>query len=231
MGISKWLLLMVVAVGGVTGAHCRARDDDERSSHQLVALGRMLFFDPALSADGKVACASCHQPERAYSDGLPRATGTFGRQGTRNAPSLLDVARQRSLFWDGRRAQLEDQALDPLHNEVEHGLQDEQQLLDKLRADARYGAAFEAAYGVSVQAATAPQVAQALAAFERTLVSSPSPFDRFRGGQLDAMPPAARRGWVIFDQQLHCTRCDTRRQGWPPRCCATPSWPSSDASR
>jgi len=179
----------------------------------MAALGRMLFVDPALSADGKVACTSCHQPERAYSDGLPRAIGAFGRQGPRNAPSLFDVARQRSLFWDGRRTRLEDQALDPLQNEVEHGLHDEQQLLDKLRADGRFGVAFKAAFGVPVQAATAHQVAQALAAFERTLVSSASPFDRFLGGRTDAMPPAARRGWVVFDQQVHCTRCHVADTG------------------
>ena len=167
----------------------------------------MLFFDPALSADGNVACASCHQPARAYSDGLPRAVGAFGRQGSRNSPSLLNVAQQRSLFWDGRRARLEDQALDPLMNHVEHALHDEQQLLGKLRADARYDTAFEAAYGVTVQEATTIQVAQALAAFERTLVSSESPVDRFLDGQSDAISPAARRGWVVFDQQAHCTRC------------------------
>ncbi|MEO7731167.1 MAG: cytochrome c peroxidase [Kofleriaceae bacterium] len=78
-------------------------------------------FAQTLSADGTVACGSCHQPERAYSDGLAQASGSSGRRGTRNAPGLLDVGRQRSLFWDGRRARLEIQALDPLLNEVEHG--------------------------------------------------------------------------------------------------------------
>ena len=167
----------------------------------------MLFFDPALSADGQVSCASCHKPERAYADGLVRASGVSGRRGTRNTPSILDAGRQRSLFWDGRRARLEEQALDPLLSEVEHGLSSEAQLLEKLRAERRYAAAFQSAYGVPIEKVTAHHVADALAAFERTLVSRASPFDRFQAGQRDAMSPAARRGWVVFDQQAHCTRC------------------------
>jgi cytochrome c peroxidase len=197
---------------------CRsiAHDTDTAAVASLVALGRTVFFDPALSADGRVSCASCHQPDRAYSDGRPRAAGIAGRTGTRNAPGLLDVGRQHSLFWDGRRAHLEDQALDPLLNEVEHGLASEGQLLDRLRADARYPAAFAAAF--ASEPITARHVANALAAFERTLVSGPSPFDRFRAGDRDAMPPAARRGWVVFDQQAHCTHCHlaTSDDGLPP---------------
>ena len=111
----------------------------------------MAFFDTGLGGDGKVACATCHKPERAYSDGLAHASGVAGRQGARNTPSLLDVGRQRSLFWDGRRARLEDQALDPLLNRVEHGLADEAELLRKVRADARYASAIQAAYGVPAE--------------------------------------------------------------------------------
>jgi cytochrome c peroxidase len=131
----------------------------------------------------------------------------LGRQGTRNTPSILDVGRQRSLFWDGRRATLEDQALDPLLNDVEHGLRDDTQLLDKVRSDPRYTTELQAAYGVPASQLTVQHVAQALAAFERTLSSRPSRFDRFLGGQRDAMPLAARRGWGVFDQVAHCTRC------------------------
>lgn len=176
-------------------------------SASTITLGRTLFFDPALSTDGKISCASCHRPDLAFADGLPRASGAYGQQGTRNTPSVLDVRQQRSLFWDGRRTRLEDQALDPLLNSVEHGLRDEAQLLDKLRADAHYVAAFQAAFGVPASQMTVQHVAQALSAFERTLTSGPSPFDRFLAGQRDALPMAARRGWVVFDQQARCTRC------------------------
>src|SRR6185436_3192041 len=114
---------------------------------RVAELGRALFFDRALSADRQVSCATCHRPDQAYSDGRGRASGISGLQGTRNTPSLLDVGRQRSLFWDGRRARLEDQALDPLLNEVEHGLSDETQLLTKLRGNPSTVAAFVAAFG------------------------------------------------------------------------------------
>jgi cytochrome c peroxidase len=182
----------------------------------VVELGRMLFFDPALSGDGRVSCATCHQPERAYSDGRARAVGIADREGTRNTPSVLDVGRQRALFWDGRRDRLEDQALDPLLNPVEHGLADESALLRVVRSDARYVAAFAAAYGVAIGEASVPQVAGALAAFERTLVSGRSRFDRFLAGERDALSEPARHGWVIFDQRAHCTRCHVVAAGDGP---------------
>lgn len=183
------------------------RDADRSRAMHVAELGRMLFFDPELSIDGQVSCAACHRPDRAYADGQARASGVSGLRGTRNTPSLLDVSWQPSLFWDGRRVHLEDQVLDPLLNEREHGLHDELQLLARVRAEQRYEIAFQAAYSVPLSQATARQVAEALAAFERTLTSSSSPFDRFRAGQRDALPEAARRGWVVFDQEVHCTRC------------------------
>lgn len=198
--------LLLVVLGA--GCHDEDRAAPGPPAELAVALGRTLFFDRALSTDGTVACASCHRPERAYSDGLAHAAGVSGRVGTRNAPSLVDVGRQRSLFWDGRRRRLETQALDPLFNEVEHGLAGEAALLSTLRASPSYPAAFAAAFGGAAgDAITAPRVAEALAAFERTLVSTPSAFDRFRAGDGAALSPAARRGWVVFDQQARCTRC------------------------
>ena len=199
---------------------CGAATGDAGRNHaaHVVALGRMLFFDSSLSADGEVSCATCHMPERAYSDGLVHASGVSGRQGSRNTPSILDVGRQHTLFWDGRRVGLEDQSLDPLLNEVEHGLHDEAQLLDKVRAEVQYAEAFRAAYGLPVSEVTVRHVTQALAAFERTLASGPSPFDWFLAGQQGAMPQAARQGWVVFDQQAHCTRCHVvvSSDGQPP---------------
>jgi len=180
------------------------------ASRALVSLGQQLFGDQTLSTDGKVACATCHQPERAYTDGRPHAVGVNGRTGTRNAPSLVDVGRQHTLFWDGRRKVLEEQALDPLLNEVEHGLASEARLLERLRAIPQYRSAFSNACGEATKGEepiTAQCVAAALAGFERTLVSAPSAFDRFRAGDKPALPEAARRGWVVFDQQAHCTRC------------------------
>src|ERR1700733_9015039 len=105
---------------------------------RLEGLGKSLFFEPVLSVDGMVSCSTCHKPELAYTDGRERAVGVGGHKGTRNAPSLVDVGRQRTLFWDGRRQGLEDQALDPLLNAVEHGLASEGQLVSILHADPRY---------------------------------------------------------------------------------------------
>jgi cytochrome c peroxidase len=213
--------LAILIASLVAGCRDVARGDDSPSrADSIVALGRSLFFDPALSGDGQVSCATCHRPERAFTDGREHAIGIAGRAGTRNAPSLLDVGRQRSLFWDGRRAHLEDQALDPLLNEVEHGLDDEAQLLGRLRANPRSQTAFAAAFAggrSGDDALTARHTAEALAAFERTLVSGPSPFDRFLAGQRDALPEPARRGWVVFDQEAHCTRCHVvAGDGQPP---------------
>jgi cytochrome c peroxidase len=172
-----------------------------------IELGRMLFFDPKLSADRWISCGSCHQPGLALSDGERHAIGVRGRKGVRNTPTLLDVGQQRSMFWDGRRASLEDQATDPLLHSAEHGLRDVAEVLEKLNADPRYPSAFQAAYGVAMEQVTTRHMARALATFQRTLVSGPTPFDRFLAGQADAMPPAAQRGWTVFDKQAQCTRC------------------------
>lgn len=161
MRITKIVVVVVVGIAALHPAGCHdaaGRGEDPRVRAAVVALGRTLFFDPALSADGRVSCSTCHKPERAYSDGLAHASGVAGRQGTRNTPSILDVGRQRSLFWDGRRTRLEDQALDPLLNDVEHGMASEADVLGKLRDDAPYAAAFRSAYGVSADQVTMSHV-------------------------------------------------------------------------
>ena len=133
--------------------------------------------------------------------------GSNGRQGTRNAPSLLDVAQQRTLFWDGRSTSLESQSLDPLLNPAEHGLADEADLLARVRSNDSYAGAFRALWGVSRDGITTQHIAQAIAAYERTLVSGATPFDRFREGNTAALPAAARRGWQLFNEQAQCARC------------------------
>lgn len=173
-------------------------------------LGRRLFFDARLSGDGKVSCASCHQPDRAFSDGKPVAEGIGGRLGSRNTPTLVDVASQRSFFWDGRRATLEDQALDPLLNPIEHGLGDTAALLALLKADSEYVAQFQQGFGQRQGGAdpvNAANVARALAAFQQTLVDGPSAFDRYRAGDTAALRPEAQRGWMLFNGVAACTRC------------------------
>ncbi|MEK8031547.1 cytochrome c peroxidase [Ideonella sp. DXS29W] len=175
-------------------------------------LGRRLFFDARLSSDGRVSCASCHKPEHAFSDGKPVAEGIGGRLGSRNTPSLVDVGAQRSFFWDGRRATLEDQALDPLLNPLEHGLRGASEMLALLKSDGEYAAQFRQSFGLSPEEAepiTAARVAQALSAFERRLVDGRSAFDRYRAGDATALPIAAQRGWQLFSGVAACTRCHT----------------------
>jgi cytochrome c peroxidase len=215
------ILLLCLALFFTNGAEVRATPYASPSpaglrNAEVTSLGHRLFTDPRLSATGQVSCASCHQSAKQFSDGLPLAVGVHGRKGTRNTPSLLDVGQQRTLFWDGRRESLEAQALDPLLNPAEHGLPDEATLLQRLRADRSYQRAFQVAFGSGTQqrarqpaaeVVTAANVATALAAFQRTLVSGPTPFDRYQAGDVAALEPTARRGWVLFSTTAQCIRC------------------------
>lgn len=173
-----------------------------------IALGEKLFFDPRLSRDGATSCASCHRPEQAFADGIAVARGANGERGLRNTPSLFNVALQTSLLWDGRRASLESQALDPLFNMREHGLPDAQALLRLLRDDPAYLAAFPRAFPATTIDTT--QVAQALASYQRTLLAGNSPFDRYYyQHQQTALPAAAIRGLTLFRGRAGCASCHT----------------------
>ncbi len=186
------------------------------ASPTMAALGRTLFFDKRLSADGRISCASCHQPERAFSDGRALAQGIGGRLGTRNTPTLLNAAFNTSQFWDGRRVTLEEQALDPFVQPREHGLSSHRALLDRLRRDGAYLKAFRAAFprdaatnaGANAGAIQIEHVGRALASFERTLSAAGSPFDRYRyQGEESALAPAAKRGLLLFQGRAQCASC------------------------
>lgn len=173
-----------------------------------VALGRSLFDDKRLSSDGNVSCSTCHQPEHAFTDGRRVALGARHRAGTRNTPTVLNSAYLTSLFWDGRRGSLEEQAADPLVNPVEHGLGSHDELLAKVRADAVYAAGFRAAFGVAPESIGLEHVVKALAAFERTLVAGDSPLDRYLyGGDGSALSAAQIRGLGLFAGRARCTSC------------------------
>ncbi|MEM1115399.1 MAG: cytochrome c peroxidase [Bacteroidota bacterium] len=166
------------------------------------ALGERLFFDPILSRDRTISCGSCHLPEAAFTDGLAKSVGIDGRVGLRNAPTLLNVAYRKSLFWDGGALFLESQALVPLEDPNEMDLAPEA-ALERLRAHPEYPALFAEAFdgeGPSVQT-----LAYALAAFQRTLVSAPTAFDRHRAGDATALGAEARAGLALFE--THCQAC------------------------
>lgn len=169
-----------------------------------IELGRKLFFDGRLSADGTVSCASCHKPELGFADGLAVAEGIEGRRGTRNSMSLLNVIYNPSQFWDGRADTLEEQAIQPLVNPLEMGNRSHDEVVGRLRKVDEYVAAFRKVFGGEI---TAGRIGLALAAFERTLVSADSPLDRFIAGDASAISEEAKRGFAIFRGRGRCSRC------------------------
>jgi cytochrome c peroxidase len=169
-----------------------------------VALGRRLFFDPILSGDDTVACATCHRPENGFASPEPLPRGVKGRQGTRRAPTLLNRAYGTAFFWDGRAATLEEQALQPIENPDEMG-SSVPDVLKRLRANTAYRSEFEAAFDDGV---TAANLARALASFERVLLRGDSSVDRFRArGARDAMTPEERHGLWLYESKGQCWRC------------------------
>ncbi len=181
-------------------------------SDAKVALGRRLFSDTRLSSDGQHGCASCHDPSRSFTDGRPVAVGALGQSLPHNAMALVNVAYNVSYGWtDPKVTTLEAQMLQPLLNQhpVELGT-DPKGLVTALAQDATYPEQFAAAFPArTAPAITFDHVIKAIAAYERTLVSGDSDFDRYVfGGRHDALSPAAKRGMaVFFSQNAGCARC------------------------
>ena len=165
---------------------------DNPPTAETIALGRRLYYDPALSVDNTVACATCHDPRFGFSDepDHPVSIGVNGKKGTRNSPTVFNAAFLTTQFWDGREPSLEKQAEGPVQNPVEmaHTLAGVEQ---KLMADASYREEFKKAFGADE--ITYEMVEKAIASFERTVLSGNSPFDRFQyGGDKKALSPAAQ---------------------------------------
>ncbi|ARL21135.1 cytochrome-c peroxidase [Burkholderia pseudomallei] len=182
-----------------------------------IALGKQLFNDSSLSADGTVRCASCHIPEKAYADGRAAAVGVFGRVGTRNTPSLLsvEIAKEGAFFWDGRRTLLEQAVLDPLTNPVEMGLHDPSDLVRRITQNSTYRAAFTQAFPGKRNSLTAEDVGTVLAAYIRSLTPAESAFDRYRHGDRTALNPRAQLGLTLFQGKAGCAECH-RLEGASP---------------
>jgi cytochrome c peroxidase len=172
-----------------------------------IDLGKKLYFDARISTDGSVACASCHDPHRAFADDpeTPTSAGVGGALGTRNAPTVLNAAFLAAQFWDGRAATLEEQAVQPLMNPIEHGFSDAAAVVDHIRALGDYGSLFRAAFGS--EEVTIERVGQAIASFERTLISLEAPIDRFVAGDVGAISASAQRGWEVFNAKARCNTC------------------------
>ena len=169
-----------------------------------VELGKTLFFDGRLSSTGTMSCATCHKPELGWGDGRRYSVGVSGQPLKRHTPHLLNLAWQKTFFWDGRATSLEEQALGPLKNPDELDLPIDK-LVEKLKAVPEYRRAFDAAYPGS--GLTAKNTANAIASFVRSLVSGGSAFDRFVAGDEAAIDPAARRGMDLFYGRALCSTC------------------------
>lgn len=173
---------------------------------ERIELGMLLFFDPVLSGDNTVACASCHHPQHGFSDGRAVSTGIGGKRGTRSAPTVWNAAFSKEQFWDGRAQTLEEQAKGPIENPVEMA-EDPQKLIAELRAIPEYVRRFDEAFsgGGAAGAPSSPgstitldNVAAAIATFERTLISANSAYDRYAAGDPTALNAAQKRGWNLY---------------------------------
>ncbi len=176
--------------------------DDNPTTPEKVELGRQLFFDPVLSADQTLACATCHHPDLGFSDGQATANGRNAATLARNTPTLWNVGFSQVLFWDGRESSLEGQVLTPLTHPDEMAA-DPNQVIAQLSAIPAYQERFTAAFGPD--AITLENVQRALAAFQRSLISQNSPFDRYAAGEVNALTPQQRRGLALF--RSGATRC------------------------
>lgn len=179
---------------------------DESNACARVTLGKRLFFDPRLSRDGTLSCASCHDVAGgAGHDGRPTAVGIDSQVGPRNTPTVWNAAFQARLFWDGRASSLEEQAKGPLVNPAEMGMPSLQAVVERVVSDREYHEAFARAFGRG-QAITIDRIAQAIADFERTLVTADSAYDRFVRGELGALSATQLRGMALFES-VGCINC------------------------
>lgn len=179
-------------------------------SAAVIELGRQLFFDARLSRHDDISCASCHQPDQAFTDHRPVARGTDGQEGTRNTPSVINVTYAPHLLWDGRRERLEDMVLDPLLHPLEHGLENAAQLQEKALEHASYRKALAKAYGKPADQVGLDEIRGALAAYLRTLRAGNSAFDRYYyGKQETALSAAALAGLALFRGRAQCETCHT----------------------
>jgi cytochrome c peroxidase len=177
---------------------------DNQMTPDRVALGRKLYFDLRLSRDRTVACATCHDVSRGFTDQRNLAEGIEDKIGRRNSPTTLNAVFFQTMFLDGRAPSLEEQAKLPIVNPIEMGQPDDAAAMKSILEDGEYVGLFQKAYG---RAPSFDDAARAIASFERTLVFLDSPFERFLHGDKDAISENAQRGWVLFNNKARCVSC------------------------
>ena len=211
--ICGWTLLSLLAAGAAAeeslvieapaGLKKVPVPADNPPSAAKIELGKQLYFDPRLSRDNTVSCASCHAPDKGWSNGERFATGIKGQKGNRSAPTIINAAYQSFQFWDGRAIEVEGQALGPIQNPIEMDMT-LPELVEKLNKIDGYKKQFQAVFGTD---ANAESVAKAIGAFERTVLSGDAPYDRFKAGETSALSESAQRGMKIFFGKGHCSAC------------------------
>ncbi len=178
---------------------------DNPQTAKKIELGRILFFDKRLSKTNTVACANCHMPGLAFTDGQAVSMGINRLQGGRSAPTAINRVYSKVQFWDGRAQTLEEQSTGPFINPVEHGFLDYDEMTAKMKKLSGYRKLFQEVFHDEI---TEPNIGKAIASFQRTLVSGNSPADRFDvGGDEQALSDSAKRGLELFRGKARCTRC------------------------
>jgi len=169
-----------------------------------IALGRKLYFDTRLSKDGTLACATCHDVSRGFTDHRSVSEGIGDHLGKRSAPTTMNAALLQSQFWDGRAPSLEEQAKLPILNPIEMGHPDAASAMAAVNTDPAYQGLFQKAYG---RTPNYEDLGRAIASFERTLIFLDAPFDRFAAGDSRALSAAAQRGLDLFNGKARCVSC------------------------
>ena len=177
---------------------------DNPISKDKVALGRSLFFDPRLSSDNSVSCATCHSPQSAFSDNRQISLGVDLRAGDRNTPTIINRAFSREQFWDGAANSLEEQSKLPLINPKEMAMPSHELLVKKIGAIRGYKTWFKRVF---VRDVNIDDLAKAIAAFERTVVSGNAQYDKFRAGTQQALSESEERGLALFEGKARCSQC------------------------
>jgi cytochrome c peroxidase len=215
VSLPQVLLLVFLAAGAAVSAVATETDPwlrpdaapappENIPNDARIQLGEMLFWDPRLSKKGSMSCASCHNPALGWSDGLPTAVGFDMQILGRATPTILNTAFNTIQMWDGRKANLEDQALGPIAAGGEMNLP-LPEMVTQLQGIPGYAPAFEKAYpGQGISEVT---VARAIASFERTVLSTEAPFDRWRKGDHKALSAPAKRGFDLFTGKANCAAC------------------------
>jgi cytochrome c peroxidase len=177
--------------------------EDNPVTPEKIELGKQLYFDPRLSRDNTISCASCHDPKKGWSNGEAFATGVRGQKGDRGAPTIINSAYQESQFWDGRAHMLEGQALGPIQNPIEMDMTLDE-VVAKLNKIEGYRTQFKKVFNTDV---TSDGIAKAISAFERTILSGDAPYDRFKAGDKTALSEPAQRGMKVFFGKGQCSSC------------------------